>query len=153
MYERQALPRPAVAAFLLVVGCGLLLTSSMLPAANITAERFWHWGLPAFLIVTSALALESKLKQWRLPMLLGDASYSIYLTHGVVLSAVKSAVVFSGKGAQPLMSGGFIFVGCVASIVAGVAVYQLIERPLSGVFTKLTAIKQPTAAFGTSRAT
>lgn len=130
MYERGALPRPGVAMFLLIIGCGLLLTSGMLSAANITAARFFHWGLPAFLIVTGALALESKLKQWRLPMLLGDASYSIYLTHGVVLSAVKSAVLLSGKGAQPLMSSGFILAGCAASVVAGVAVYFLIERPL-----------------------
>ncbi|MFX8633201.1 hypothetical protein ABTM26_19635, partial [Acinetobacter baumannii] len=83
----------AVAVFLLATGCGLLLTSGVLSAANISASRFFHWGLPAFLIVTGALALEPKLKDWRLPMLLGDASYSIYLTHGVVLSAVKNAVV------------------------------------------------------------
>ncbi|MBB5054495.1 exopolysaccharide production protein ExoZ [Afipia massiliensis] len=130
MYERRALPRPAVAMFLLVIGCGLLLTSGMLSAANITAVRFWHWGLPAFLIVTAALALESKLKQWRLPMLLGDASYSIYLAHGVALSAVKSAVLLSGTGALPHVSSGFILAGGAASVVAGVAVYFLIERPL-----------------------
>jgi exopolysaccharide production protein ExoZ len=130
MYERGALPRPGVAVFLLVVGCGLLLTSGMLSAANIAAARFFHWGLPAFLIVTGALALESQMKPWRLPALLGDASYSIYLTHGVVLSGVKSAVMLSAKGSHAFMSGGFILAGCVASVIAGVAVFYLIERPL-----------------------
>jgi exopolysaccharide production protein ExoZ len=36
----------------------------------------------------------------------------------------------SGRGAQPLMSSGFIVAGCAVSVVAGVAVYFLIERPL-----------------------
>jgi exopolysaccharide production protein ExoZ len=140
MYERNALPRPGVAMFLLVIGCGLLLTSGMLSAADITVVRFFHWGLPAFLIVTSMLALESKLKLWRVPMLLGDASYSIYLTHGVVLSAVKSAVLLSGRGAQPLMSSGFIFAGCAVSVVAGIGVCYLVEKPLVGVCKNLAGL-------------
>ncbi|EKS36878.1 acyltransferase family protein [Afipia broomeae] len=130
MYERKALPRPAVAVFLLAVGCGFLLTSGMLSAASTGVARLFHWGLPAFLIVTGALSLEPKLRVWRLPMLLGDASYSIYLTHGVVLSVVKSAVMLSGLDAQPLLTGEFILAGCLGSVVAGVAVYYLIERPL-----------------------
>lgn len=140
VYERRALPRPSVAAFLLALGCGLLLTSSMLPAANITAARFFHWGLPAFLVVTGALGLEPMLKDWRLPRLLGDASYSIYLTHGVALSAVKSAVLWSGMGGHTLVSGGFILAGCVASVATGVAVYYAIEKPLVVACKKLAAV-------------
>lgn len=130
MYERGALPRPQVAAFLLVTGFGLLLTSGMLSAASLDATRFFHWGVPAFLIVTGALGLESALKTWRVPMLLGDASYSIYLVHGAALSVVKSAVLLSGRGAQPFISGEFVFAGCIASIVAGVGVYYAVEKPL-----------------------
>ena len=141
MYERGALPRPGIALFLLVTGCGLLLTSSMLSAADVTGARFFHWGLPAFLIVTGALGLESKLRDWRLPMLLGDASYSIYLTHGVVLSAVKSAVLLSGTGALPGMSAEFILAGCAASILAGVGVHLAVERPLLAVGKSL--IRKP----------
>ncbi|HEX7883853.1 MAG TPA: acyltransferase [Afipia sp.] len=142
MYERGALPRPRVAMFLLVMGIGLLLASGMVSAANITAARFFHWGLPACLIVIGALALESKLQPWRLPMLLGDASYSIYLTHGVVLSAVKSAVMLSAKNSHTLMSSEFIVAGCAASVVAGVAVHYLVERRLVAV-CKLWAGKWP----------
>ncbi len=152
MYERKALPRPAVAAFLLVTGCGLLMTSGMLSAANIGAIRFVHWGLPAFLIVTGALALEPKLKEWRLPMLLGDASYSIYLTHGVVLSAVKSAAMLSGKGAHTMMSSGFIIAGCVVSVVAGVAVYFLVEKPLVEACKRLAAVGRHAASATAHRA-
>lgn len=129
MYERRALPRPAIAAFVLVTGCGLLLTSGMLSAADTGAVRFVHWGLPAFLIVTGTLGLESKLKEWRLLMLLGDASYSIYLTHGVVLSAVEGVVFLSGWGGGNPVSGEFILAGCIASIAAGVGVYSAVEKP------------------------
>lgn len=153
MYERKALPRPAVAVFLLATGCGLLLTSGMLSAANISASRFFHWGLPAFLIVTGALALEPKLKDWRLPMLLGDASYSIYLTHGVVLSAVKSAVVFSGNGAPSLLAGGFILAGCLASVVGGVLAYRMIEMPLVAICKNLAAVVRRPAAVAAHRPT
>ncbi len=142
MYERKALPRPAVAAFLLMTGCGLLLTSGMLSAANIGVIRFVHWGIPAFLIVTGALALEPKLKEWRLPMLLGDASYSIYLTHGVVLSAVKSAALLSGKGAHAMMSSGFIFAGCLVSVVTGVAVYYVVEKPLVAGCKRIASVRR-----------
>ncbi|CAN5390616.1 acyltransferase [soil metagenome] len=142
MYETKALPRPAVAVFLLVTGCGLLLAPGMLSAANISALRLFHWGMPAFLIVTGALSLEPMLKDWRLPMLLGDASYSIYLTHGVVLSAVKSAAMLSGKAAQPMMSGGFILAGCLVSVVAGIAVYFVVEKPLVAICKRLAAVRR-----------
>lgn len=141
MYERGALPRPQVAAFLLVTGCGLLLTSGMLSAASLDVSRFFHWGLPAFLIVTGALGLESTLKEWRAPMLLGDASYSIYLTHGVVLSVMKSAVLLSGQGALASMSGEFILAGCAASVLAGIGVYLVLERSLAAT-CKALIIKQ-----------
>jgi exopolysaccharide production protein ExoZ len=140
MYERNALPQPAMAVFLLVVGSLLLLGSGMLPASSIGGGRFVHWGLPAFLVVVGALSLEPLLKVWRLPAMLGDASYSIYLTHSVVLSTFKSAVLIGVGTLPPLMAGGFIVAGCIASISAGVLVWRFVETPL------LTWSKQLVAA-------
>lgn len=139
MYERGALPRPQVAAFLLVTGCCLLLTSGMLSAASLDASRFFYWGLPAFLIVTGALGLEPMLKTWRVPMLLGDASYSIYLTHGAMLSAVKSGVLLSERGTALVMPGEFILAGCIASVAGGVLAYRMIEMPLVAACKSLVA--------------
>jgi exopolysaccharide production protein ExoZ len=130
MYERKALPRPAIAVFLLVAGSVLLLSSGVVSAANVGGGRFMRWGLPAFLIVIGALSLEPFLKKSRLPVLFGDASYSIYLTHSVVLSTLKSAVLMVGIGAASLVTGGFIIAGCVASIAVGVLVYFFVETPL-----------------------
>lgn len=130
VYERGALPRPAIAVSLLIVGSVLLLNSGMLSASSIGGGRFVRWGLPAFLVVVGVLSLESSLKVWRLPALLGDASYSIYLTHSVVLSTLKSAVLIVAGTLPPLMVGGFIVAGCIASIAAGVLVYRFVETPL-----------------------
>lgn len=140
MYERNALPRPTIAVFLLMIGGVLLLSSGMLSASSIGGGRFVRWGLPAFFVVIGALSLEPLLRVWRLPTLLGDASYSIYLTHSVVLSTLKTAVLIVASTLPPLMVGGFIVAGCAASIAVGVLVYWFIEAPL------VTRLKQAVAA-------
>jgi exopolysaccharide production protein ExoZ len=139
MYERDALPRPAIAAFLLIVGSVLLLGSGMLPASSIGGGRFLHWGLPAFLVVVGALSLEPLLQMRRVPMLLGDASYSIYLTHSVALSTLKSAALMIAGTLHPLMASGFIVAGCVGSIAAGALVYRFVETPLFTLSKQLVA--------------
>jgi exopolysaccharide production protein ExoZ len=80
------------------------------------------------LIVGSALCLEHDgiVRHWRIPKLLGDASYSIYLAHGVFLSPAR-ALYFKTS----LPRDGFFVIGVVGSVLAGLAVYQLIEAPLT----------------------
>jgi len=72
------------------------------------------WGIPASMAVYGARSLESffEKKSFNLPVLLGSASYSIYLFHQLVFQA------FSGLA------------GLVISAFAGVAVYLLLERPI-----------------------
>lgn len=90
-------------------------------------------GLPALLIVSGALAMEPVLARWpsRLLLLLGDASYSLYLTHSVAISA--AAVIWErlhlpgGQGAGAI---AFIPVALLASLILAVLTYQYVERPL-----------------------
>jgi exopolysaccharide production protein ExoZ len=147
MYECKALPRPAVALFLLVVGSGLLLGSETLSAADLSSGRFFNWGLPAFLIVTGALGLESMLKHLRLPALLGDASYSIYLTHGLALAMVKNVFLHLGTSSGPTAIAAFALTGCVVSVLIGIAVFHFVEKPLSACCRNLVvALRQRPAA-------
>lgn len=139
IYERKALPGSAIAVALLVVGSLLLINSGMLPASSIGGGRFIRWGLPAFLVVVGAISLEPLLKVRRLPMLLGNASYSIYLTHGVVLSTLKSAVLMAANTLPPLLIGAFILAGCGASVVIGVLVYWSVETPIVARLRKVVA--------------
>lgn len=86
------------------MGMGMLAVGALMLAAFSfshyrTPDRIYAgylalgWGLPAALIVAGA-ALSDRgalsTAQWRIPQLLGDASYSIYLTHLLVFSAVRS---------------------------------------------------------------
>jgi exopolysaccharide production protein ExoZ len=68
-------------------------------------------------IVALALALERG-KRWRLPLLLGTASYSIYLWH------VFGIRVVTADGAV-----GFVL-ACLSGLAMGLAGYFLVERPL-----------------------
>jgi len=74
---------PAIAGILVLVGFVSILIAPMVSENS----RAVTWGIPAFAIVAGAVSLESfvapGLPRWLLT--LGDASYSIYLSHGFVL--------------------------------------------------------------------
>lgn len=131
IYERKAAPRAAIALFLLIVGFGQLLNAETLSAADLSSGRFFNWGLPAFLIVTGALGLEPLLKHLRVPALLGDASYSIYLTHGLALAMVKNVFLLLGASSGSAAMSVFTLTGCVASVLIGIAVFHFVEKPLT----------------------
>ena len=76
--------------------------------------RVLYWGVPAALIVYGARGLERLFarKAFDVPVKLGDASYSIYLFHPCVMNL----------GIAPAI---------VLSLVLGLLVHRLIERPLN----------------------
>lgn len=113
-------------------------------AAGVALAR---WGLPI------ALAWDAHIPRWRLFLLLGDASYGIYLTHVFVV-----ATVWRMFGALSLSDGSWIkthggvnrnvvaatwrvlslvstplyaAVALVASAAVGVAWWRWVERPLT----------------------
>jgi exopolysaccharide production protein ExoZ len=85
------------------------------------------WGLPAALIVAgAALSDQGALAtaRWRIPQLLGDASYSIYLTHLLVFGvAVNFHVPHVGI---PTV---------LATLLVGVCVHFYVERPIGRVLS------------------
>lgn len=80
------------------------------------------------LLVLGALSLEAhgRVPKMRLPNLLGDASYSIYLWHGFAISVVAKAGIVFGIDAWISM-----IAAAAAGAFLGVAGYLLLERPLS----------------------
>jgi exopolysaccharide production protein ExoZ len=118
---------PVLATCCVVVGFALILTVTQ-GAQNL---RTLTWGLPALAIVAGAVSLEGRLAdaipRWLL--VLGDASYSIYLTHGFVVPAVGLAFVtlhWATASAEALA----VLACLAASSIVGVAVYRAIERPI-----------------------
>jgi exopolysaccharide production protein ExoZ len=89
-----------------------------LVSGSTVVVRLIYWGLPAFVIFNAAIALRPgtgvvafSLKK------LGDASYSLYLTH-----------LFAIDGARLLGIGWLAAV--LSAVVLGLAVYRWVEDPL-----------------------
>ena len=82
--------------------------------------RFLIFGLPCALIVASAVLGLRNFKVPQQVLLIGDASYSIYLTHSLVLTLWGRHL--------PHFPEILSFAVC---IVIGPAVYVLIERPMT----------------------
>ena len=101
---------------------------------NPPAVAIWGgllWGIPALAVVAAAVALESRLghrtPKWLLEI--GDASYSIYLTHGFVLPVV--CILFARYGGRgPYILPLALIVSIIVATLAGDLAYRLVERPI-----------------------
>jgi exopolysaccharide production protein ExoZ len=118
---------PAMAGIFVLAGFGLILTLPMVSENT----RVLSWGIPAFAIVAGAVSLEPLvaplLPRWLLT--LGDASYSIYLSHGFVLPVLGLA--FSEIVSPGLWTEALTIVLClVFSALVGRGVFILIESPM-----------------------
>ncbi len=95
--------------------------------------RALAFGVPAALMVAGALAIEAgrKLRRVQPFLLLGDASYSIYLAHLFPIALERFAWARLGlpsEGVLPVLA--FIGVGLLGGALAGIACYLVIERPM-----------------------
>jgi exopolysaccharide production protein ExoZ len=96
-----------------------------------TARPLW-WGLPALALVTGAVSVE---RHGHVPNLaplraLGDASYSIYLIHGLAISATVRALGLVG-----VASPGAVFIAAIAvGVSTGLITYRLVEKPAMRLF-------------------
>ena len=132
LVKRRQVPGPMAGWMLLVAGgMGLALVSTTLAS---TAARPLVWGVPAAMVVLGCAALEPTWKR-RLPrwlLLLGSASYSIYLVQSFalpVLSAVFNRA--TSLRAVPLYQVAEIALGLGVTTIAGVAAHLLLERPMT----------------------
>jgi exopolysaccharide production protein ExoZ len=95
-------------------------------------ERIVAFGVPAVLTVAGALILEpsARLRPSRFALLLGDASYSIYLAHPFaqrIWYFVFGAVIGTETPATVAL---YVVTAIVAGIGGGIVSYVLIEKPL-----------------------
>lgn len=113
----------------MALGAALLALLPTPPASD-DLLRLWHFGGPALLIVGGAVgaelagALAGALAVGRGAMLLGAASYSIYLSHTFVISALGKIWPASLPGAA------FMAVATGLAMLVGVLVYAGVEQPL-----------------------
>lgn len=93
------------------------------------SDRLLLAGVPAMLLVSGAVALE-RAGAW--PKLgwgqkVGDASYSLYLLHGLVISVCKKLLVL-----MPGLPFGLWVAGTyVVAVMVAIASYELLEKPIN----------------------
>ena len=121
--------RSALAA---IAGGVLILAIVALTRAQVEGWiRLLYWGVPAVLLVWGAVSLEGC---GRMPVVaplkgLGDASYSLYLAHGLALS-----LAFKLIGGRGLPAPVEICLAIPVALVCGLVCYRLVERPLLALF-------------------
>lgn len=118
----------AVLAVLAVAAFAWALTNSMW---RLDQMRFLVWGVPAALVVASVTAADLRgiVPHVKILLLLGNASYAIYLTHLFPLGALRKVWPMMPQVLQS--SDVFLLGAAVAiSLIVGVGFYLLVEKPL-----------------------
>jgi exopolysaccharide production protein ExoZ len=96
------------------------------------AARVLAWGIPAFLIVLSFLSLKpSRAPLQRVMVLLGDASYAIYLTHPLVMITYAR---FLKGGLASLPQFPVVPLVVLLSASLGLLMHVFVERRLTEAF-------------------
>lgn len=129
----RQIPSPAAfgRAALILGGCALMYAGWGDHPGRTDWARLMLYGLPSALIVAGAVLLE-RAEQWpssAVIRLLGDASYSIYLSHGMALAALVALWQLFGP-AGAIGQATFFGVALCATTLAGVLVWRWIERPI-----------------------
>ncbi|KXF76618.1 hypothetical protein ATN84_11210 [Paramesorhizobium deserti] len=121
----------ALGSALVLAGFASLLSWGL--ASDTPDWRIIYWGLPALAIVAGFVAIERAGAfpgQALRPLeKLGDASYSLYLTHGIVLGIIGK---FIGHE-----SGFAVLAALVACITVAMLSYYLFERPVGQILRGL----------------
>lgn len=139
----------------LLVRCGTLGGLTLIAAAIVwvaivygygfVPERIVSHGIPAIAAVAGGVMLEpaARARPSRLWLMLGDASYSIYLAHPfaqrVLLIAVNRTV-----GVAAIAPTLYVVTALIVGIAGGVICHFLIERPLLIAGRRLIGRSQPT---------
>jgi exopolysaccharide production protein ExoZ len=135
-YAEARLPPRTIGWILLVAGLGAFVAMRLL-GLHSDMWRNLIWGVPALAIVAGAVTLEAHggVRSWPLLKRLGDASYSIYLAHWIVIALMGMAMD---------TDNGWVFVpaAVIASVAAGLLARQVVEKP---VIAWLGALRRPTA--------
>ena len=134
----------SVAGFMLVAAAALWV--AVVFGYGFVPERIVSHGIPASIAVMGALMIEpaARARPSRLWLMLGNASYSIYLGHPfaqrVLLIGVNRTV-----GLASMSPTLYVFTALLAGIAGGVVCHFLIERPMLRACRRLVRARPPIA--------
>src|SRR5215469_12243496 len=110
----------------LALACGMAVLLASFPSPQ---HRLVEWGLSSAMIVYGVTACEGRVRFPALLVRIGDASYSLYLTHGL-FTYLFGGMLKRGFFAAPSAQIAAIAAGSLVSILFSLAAYRWVERPL-----------------------
>ena len=118
--------------YLIINGFGLLYYYGATLNGYLSLTRFLLWGIPSSLIVAGCVILEKNGKLVQLLnnpffLLCGDASYSIYLVHTIVLNLL---ILLYKKTGYFLPADLMIWLQIFIAVPVSIFFYKLVEKPL-----------------------
>jgi exopolysaccharide production protein ExoZ len=110
------------------LGLFLFLLYNFTPTILGWYSRTMVWGVAGFCLVAFALVLQGRFVAGKILVLLGDASYSLYLTHWLVVTTLPSLIDIYGFSKM----GPAVYIGLnvAVSLLLALAVYFGVEKPL-----------------------
>lgn len=101
-------------------------------SGRLSFTRFLLWGIPSASLVAGCIFLESndtgkRIWNHRLFSLIGDASYSIYLTHLSFYLLCTVAYTRMGLSLNPDLA---VILQCFGAVIGGILFYKVAEAPL-----------------------
>jgi exopolysaccharide production protein ExoZ len=105
--------------------------------------RSFRFGIPAALIVAGMLTFEKYLSKSKLLLLIGNASYSIYLSHIMVIALLRYLYPRLGLPTAGLFSTlVFVSISIFMGSLGGIISYFLIEKPLIKLSRSISKFKR-----------
>jgi exopolysaccharide production protein ExoZ len=125
LWRNSLLPGPRQSLVIFFVSAAAFLAAAAV-GATFEPWRAALWGGPSALMVMSLLSVErhGQLPKINIATMLGDASYSIYLSHGFTIS-VRQKISAGWIGAV-----GYSVTALVLCLAGGIIAFKLIEAPL-----------------------
>jgi exopolysaccharide production protein ExoZ len=127
----------------------LLTASSLLPIAPPfyapSTNTFVTFGLPAALIAMAAIGLDdvrTRGQPWQCFQEIGDASYSIYLSHFFIVGALAALANHIHLSPIPRIVLGLITI--LLTAIGGICIYRFFERPVRLILTRWISPKSVT---------
>jgi exopolysaccharide production protein ExoZ len=151
LLDGRSLSRPIALAILIAACIWVVADPLGLVVTHQTPNdfrRLFGWGVPAAAVLAAVVLGPGELPASceRPAALLGDASYSLYLTHPFVLIVCERA--WLGL-VGPRYLAGFVILVIGLAMIASICVNKLIERPLSRAFQGCRAPIRDAAPAGT----
>lgn len=122
---------PWSAASLVAAGAlAYLCTCTQVIDGELASRRHLLWGGSAALVLAGCVltTAEVSMKRWAAMILIGEASYALYLTHTISLDVLGALV---GRGLPGSYPYAYAALGVVVALGVAIAVHKYLEQPVT----------------------